>query len=100
MRNEPDEQVERRLLIVTALLALWMGAWGVSIWAWLFRAQPGSGLANEMLALGWQGIAALLAFVMLGIAFRLPKGHGARRMAVVPSLLAIAVAGLAYLGVF
>ncbi|MDH5798134.1 MAG: hypothetical protein OEZ19_06180 [Paracoccaceae bacterium] len=100
MRNDPEERTERRLLILTALMALWMGAWGLSLWAWLIRMPSETGLPNDMLALGWQGIAALLAFMILGIGFGLPGGHGARRMSAVPSLLALLVAGLAYAGIF
>ena len=97
-RTKPD--IEGRLNGILFLLALWMGAFGISFWAFLARQEPQIGLTNMQMALGWQGVAGLIAFAIWGIGWGLPKGHGVRRLSAVPMGMALAIAGLGIFGLF
>ena len=96
-KNPP---IEAKLNAILALLALWMGAWLISVWAFFLRTAPEVGLSNLQMALGWQGVAGLLAFAIAGIGFGLPEGHGVRRMSTVPLGMTIAVGLLSLTGLF
>ena len=91
MSKGSERAVERRINAILWLLAVWMGAWGVSLWAFFLRTAPVPGIGNLEVALGWQGIAGLLAIAVFGIGFGLPDGHGVRRVAAVPLGMALFV---------
>jgi len=85
---------EAKLNAIMVLLALWMGAWGISVWAILLRRSGEIGLSNLQLALGWQAVAGLLAFAIWGIGLGLRRGHGVRRLSLAPLAIALVVGAL------
>lgn len=85
--------------MILVLMALWMGAMAISLWAFFLRDAPPIGLDNLQLGLGWQGVGGLLAFTIWGLSYGLPVGHGVRRVAFLPLGIALGVAGLAIFGV-
>ena len=91
MSKGSERAVERRINAILGLMAVWMGAWGVSLWAFFVRAAPVPGIGNLEVALGWQGIAGLLALAVFGIGFGLPERHGVRRVSAVPLGMALFV---------
>ena len=84
MGREKKPSVEGRLNAILALLTLWMGAWVISLWAWLLRNPPQIGLGNTEMALGWQAIAGLFAFAIWAIGYGLPRDHGVRHLSAIP----------------
>jgi len=91
---------ETRINVILVLLALWMGAWLISLWAFFLRSAPEPGLGNLEMAAGWQGVAAMLAVAIFGVGFALPKTNGIRRVSAVPLGMSLFMAVLAAFGVF
>lgn len=90
-----ERRDETRTLLLMVLLALWLGAWGYSVYYLLTTAPEGSSFTRGMNRisgfLGWQGVAAMLAFACWGIGWSFPKGTGIRRVSMVPMGMALAL---------
>ena len=87
----PEELLERRLLALMVLLALWLAAGIVSVMV-LLRSQPlGPGLSPMQGFLGWQGVAGMLGFGCWGIGMGFPRGSPVRRVAAIPLAVALAL---------
>ncbi len=95
-RNEDEARAaERRTMVLMALMALWLAAYGYSIIHLITTAPIGSGFTRGLNRftgfLGWQGVAGMLAFGCWGIGWSFPKGSGIRRASAVPLVLALAL---------
>ncbi len=93
----PDD---RRRLLLTALIAAWLMAYGYSFVAFAVTEPDGDGFtrgANRILQfLGWQGVAGLFALAVFGVSRAWPRGSAVRRLATAPlglALLLVAVIG-------
>lgn len=91
MSKREDRRLAVRINAILVLMALWMAACLVAAWAMLFRIAPAVGFGNRETALGWLGIAGILAFAIWGIGFGLPKDNGIRRMSPAPLGLCAAI---------
>lgn len=83
-----------RSLLLMALLALWLAAWMFSFYQYLATPDQTAAtlprLSRTIGLLGWQGIAAVLAFGCWGVGWSFSKGTGIRRISSVPLWLAMA----------
>lgn len=88
--SEPDDT---RRLLLTALFAIWVLAYGYSFVAFATTEPDGDGFTrgtNRIAQfLGWQGMAGLLAIAVFGVSRAWPQGSGVRRLATAPLLLAL-----------
>ncbi|MEM9425640.1 MAG: hypothetical protein AAGA06_02970 [Pseudomonadota bacterium] len=97
--TEPDD---KRRLLLTALIAIWVLAYGYSFVAFATTEPDGDGFtrgANRVAQfLGWQGMAGILAIAVFGVSRAWPKRSGVRRLATAPLVLALllvaAIAGV------
>lgn len=97
--TEPDD---RRRLLLTVLIAVWLLAYGYSFVAFALTQPDGDGFtrgANRVLQfLGWQGVAGIVAVAVFGVSRAWPKGTAVRRLASAPLglalLLVAAIAGV------
>ena len=95
--------MESRALWMMVLGAAWVFAWAGSFSVFAFVEPEGMGFTrgmNRIMAfLGWQGVAGILAFAVLGAGRSWPARHPVRRASLIPvglaGLLAILLAGLA-----
>ncbi len=99
MAKPANQPIEARINAILVLLAMWMGAWVIVVWANYWRAAPETGMTNPYLSLGWQGIAAILAFSIWGVGFGLPRGNGIRRMSAAPLAISFGIGLLVLAGV-
>ena len=95
-KQEDDARAEeRRTMMLMALMALWLAAYGYSIVHLLTTAPIGSGFTRGLNRitgfLGWQGVAGMLAFGCWGLGWSFPKRSGIRRASAVPIILAAAL---------
>ena len=97
MSKRPDNRFEFRANVILFLLTMWLGAELVSGWALFLRRSQQQGIGNLETALGWQGVASMLAFGIWAVALGLPRSNGIRRSSPLP-LVATVVAGLAMWG--
>ena len=92
--SKGDREVPRFLL--TLLSALWCLAFAYAFVAYAQASHEGAGFPDGLnkpaVFLGWQGIAALLAFAVFGVSRAWPKGSGVRRAGAVPLCLALFLA--------
>jgi len=90
-----DDKGDTRKLVLMALLALWLAAYGYSIIFALSAPAEGSGFTRGMNRIagfsGWQGVAGILAFGCWGLGWSFARGSGIRRISVVPMWMALAV---------
>ncbi len=101
-----DSHEERRSMILMGLLALWVAAWGYSVFVLATAPAPAGetvrGLNRASGFLGWQGVAGMIAFACWGIGWSFPKKSGIRRISAVPLgmalALVVAVVGMAMFG--
>ncbi|MBT8459785.1 MAG: hypothetical protein HKP37_12650 [Boseongicola sp.] len=88
--NEPSD---RQRLLLIALFAAWVIAFGYAFFTFAETAPSGDGFTRGMNRitsyLGWQGIAGMIAIALVSIGRGWPKGSAVRRMSGVPLLLAI-----------
>ena len=99
MGRANKHNIEARINLVLGLMALWMGAWLISLWAWILREEPSQGISNLQTALGWQGIAGMIAFAIWAVGFGLPSENGVKRLSAVPLGMSAFVCGLVIFGV-
>ena len=101
MARRAKEQIsEARINAILVLFAAWMGACLISAWSWFMRTAPEPGLSNGDMAMGWLGVAGILAFAVWALGFGLPKTNGIRKTSPVPLILTLIVVILALAGVF
>lgn len=90
-----DDKEDTWTLLLMALLALWLAAYGYSIIFALTAPAEGSGFTrgtNRIAGfLGWQGVAGILAFGCWGLGWSFERGSGIRRISVVPLWMALVV---------
>ncbi|MEM0948824.1 MAG: hypothetical protein AAGK37_15595 [Pseudomonadota bacterium] len=84
--------MEARTFSLMVLWTVWALAWAGSFAAFLLTEPSSDGFArgiNRVMAfLGWQGVAAMLAFAVLGLGREWPRGHPVRRASAIPVILA------------
>lgn len=82
----------RRYLLI-AVLALWVLAFGWSVFSFATMAPTGDGFTRGLNRvesfLGWQVVAALVATLAFAISRPWPVGHATRRIASVPFWIAV-----------
>ncbi len=78
-------------MLLMVLLALWVAAWGYSIFFLTLSPDKDGGITRSVGFLGWQGVAGILAFGCWGIGWSFPKGSGIRRVSAVPLVMALAL---------
>lgn len=90
-----DDNRERNLLVLMVLLALWLGAYGYSLFVVLNAASVASATLPDTAAsagfLGWQAIAGVIAFACWAVGRTFPGDTGIRRISGVPLGMALAV---------
>ncbi len=88
--------METRAFWLMVLGAAWALAWAGSFAVFLVPGAGGEGLVRgvspEMAFLGWQGVAGMLAFAVLGAGRTWPPRHPIRRASGIPLALAGALA--------
>jgi len=97
-----DEQKNQAtLLLLMAMLALWVAAWGYSFVFVFFTDAQGDGFTRGLNRitgfLGWQGIAGMFAFACWGVGRGFPAKSGIRRISSLPLGLVLAL-GVVVLG--
>jgi len=89
------DKSETRKLLLMALLALWVAAFGYSIIFAATTPTSGDGFTRGMNRitgfLGWQGVAGTLAFACWGVGWSFERGLGIRRISTVPLGMALLV---------
>ncbi len=80
--------------MLTVFLAAWVMAYGYSLFGLpaFFAARASVGaldLSQALHFLGWQGIAAVIAFAVNGVSKLWPRGSSARQLGGLPLLLAL-----------
>lgn len=91
----PDTRQDRKAMLLMALIALWLAAWGYSL-VFLLNTDPDSvgvtrGLNRMSGFLGWQGVAGMIAFACFAVGRSFPKWSGIRRISAVPFGMALAL---------
>ena len=86
---------ETRTLLLMALLALSLAAWGYSVVLLVAAGEAGPGRMVGFL--GWQAVAGMLAFACWAVGWPFAQGTGIRRVSGVPVVMAFAL-GLVVLG--
>jgi len=86
---------ETRALLLMVLMALWLAAYGYSVYYGLRTDPTGDGFTRGLNRvtgfLGWQGVAGILAFACFGVGRSFPKGSDIRRISAVPLGMAVAL---------
>ncbi|MDD9920941.1 MAG: hypothetical protein OXQ92_01480 [Boseongicola sp.] len=84
---------ERRILLLTILLAAWAMAFAYAFVFYATTAPTGDGFlrgANRINGyFGWQGVAGMIAVAVYGVGKSWPKGTAVRNISILPFALAI-----------
>lgn len=84
---------DRQRLLLTALFALWVFAFGYAFFIFATTTPTGDSFTRGMNRitsyLGWQGVAGMISIALIAIGRSWPKGSAVRRMSGVPLTLAV-----------
>ncbi|QMU59592.1 MAG: hypothetical protein GKR98_16220 [Boseongicola sp.] len=79
--------------LFTGLYALWVLLFCYAFFAFLNTPSEGdgftAGMNRPLTYLGWQGAAGMLAFAVFGVGRHWPKGSPARRLSLLPLVIAL-----------